>query len=147
MTGKTEARELLLDLIGVTDAVDRGTTPAQAIDDAIAEAILNQPSLRHCLVPGCMREFDAMSCMAGDPPPRPSWDGKGWATLGAGSIFPAGGHICPDHKQTVTDHWPRRLKLPSGRCARIRTGRRPMACSTGGCTAACGAGHSDHDRG
>lgn len=115
MTGKTEARELLLDLIGVTDAVDRGTTPAQAIDDAIAEAILNQPSLRHCLVPGCMREFDAMSCMAGDPPPRPSWDGKGWATLGAGSIFPAGGHICPDHKQTVTDHWPRRLKLPSGR--------------------------------
>ncbi|MFE9812328.1 hypothetical protein [Streptomyces sp. NPDC005548] len=115
MTGKTEARELLLDLIGAADAANRGTTPEQAVDDAIAEAILNQPSLRDCLVPGCMRQFDAMSCMAGDPPPRPSWDGKGWATLGSGSIFPAGGHICPDHKQTVTEHWPRRLKLPSDR--------------------------------
>lgn len=115
MTGKTEARELLLDLIGAADAANRGTTPAQAVDDVIAEAILNQPSLRDCLVPGCMRQFDVMSCMAGDPPPRPSLDGKGWATLGAGSVFPAGGHICPDHKQTVTDHWPRRLKLPSGR--------------------------------
>ena len=79
------------------------------------EALLNQPSLRTCLVPVCMRQFDAMSTMAGTTPHRPEWSGKGWATLGAGSIFPAGGHICPDHQQTVTDHFPRRLKLPSGR--------------------------------
>ncbi|MFJ5725851.1 hypothetical protein [Streptomyces sp. NPDC093149] len=40
--------------------------------------------------------------------------GEGWCTLDAGSIFPAGGHICPD-KDLVASHWPRRLELPSGR--------------------------------
>ncbi|MFF7476632.1 hypothetical protein [Streptomyces sp. NPDC008092] len=112
---KTEARTLLLDLIGAADARWRGTTPEAAVDAAIHEAILNQPSLRTCLVPSCMRQYDALSCMAGDPPPRPEWSGQGWATLGSGSIFPAGGHICPDHRQLVTDHFPRRLKLPSDR--------------------------------
>jgi hypothetical protein len=53
--------------------------------------------------------------MTGETPPRPEWSGKGWSTLGSGSVFPAGGHICPDHKQLVTDHFPRRLKLPSDR--------------------------------
>jgi hypothetical protein len=115
MTGKNEARELLLDLIGAADAAHRGTTPEQAVDDAIHEALLNQPALRTCLVPGCMRQFDAMSCMAGDPPPRPEWSGTGWATLSSGSIFPAGGHICPDHKTLITDHMPRRMQLPHGR--------------------------------
>ncbi|MGW2384453.1 hypothetical protein [Streptomyces sp. NPDC001658] len=84
--------------------------------DRYADQILSsQPSLRTCLVPSCMRQFDVMSTMAGTTPRRPEWSGKGWATLGSGSIFPTGGHICPDHKQTVTDHFPRRLKLPSGR--------------------------------
>lgn len=91
------------------------TTAEDIVADAINEAILNQPSLRTCLVPGCMRQYDAMSCMAGETPPRPEWSGKGWATLGSGSIFPAGGHICPDHQQTITDHLPRRVKLPNGR--------------------------------
>ncbi|MER6249331.1 hypothetical protein [Streptomyces griseorubiginosus] len=109
------ARERLLDLVGLADAQNQGTTPEQAIDDAIHEAILNQPSLRTCLVPACMRQYDALSCMAGTTPPRPEWSGTGWATLGSGTIFPAGGHICPDHKQLVTDHLPRRVKLPNDR--------------------------------
>lgn len=82
---------------------------------ADSRAFRNQPSLRNCLIPGCMRQMDSMSCMAGTTPPRPEWSGKGWATLGSGTIFPAGGHICPDHKQLITDHLPRRLQLPHGR--------------------------------
>jgi hypothetical protein len=96
-------------------------TLATLTEDQLAELIADsrafrdQPALRTCLVPGCMRQMDAMSTMAGDPPPRPEWSGKGWATLGSGTIFPAGGHICPDHKELVTDHLPRRVQLPHGR--------------------------------
>lgn len=115
MSDPTTAKERLLDLISLADAMNQGTTPEQAVADAIAEGILNQPSLRTCLVPGCLRQYDVMSCMAGDPPPRPEWSGTGWATLGHGSIFPAGGHICPDHRVLVTDHFPRRIKLPNDR--------------------------------
>ncbi|MGW2986438.1 hypothetical protein [Streptomyces goshikiensis] len=78
------------------------------------DSLTNTPVLRTCLVPGCLRQFDAMATMAGSPM-RPEWSGEGWCTLGAGSIFPAGGHICPDHKDLVASHWPRRLELPSGR--------------------------------
>lgn len=78
------------------------------------DSLTNTPVLRTCLVPGCLRQFDAMATMAGSPM-RPEWSGEGWCTLGAGSIFPAGGHICPDHRDLVTSHWPRRLELPSGR--------------------------------
>jgi hypothetical protein len=79
------------------------------------DKLANPPALRNCLIPGCFKQMDAISCMNGDTPPRPEWSGKGWHTLGSGTIFPAGGHICPDHIQLVTDHMPRRLQLPSGR--------------------------------
>jgi hypothetical protein len=82
VSGKNEARELLLDLIGAADAANQGTTPEQAVDDAIHEALLNQPALRTCLVPGCLRQYDAITTMTGETPPRPEWSGKGWATLG-----------------------------------------------------------------
>jgi hypothetical protein len=78
------------------------------------DSLTNTPVLHTCLVPGCLRQFDAMATMAGSSM-RPEWSGEGWCTLGAGSIFPTGGHICPDHKDLVTNHWPRRLELPSGR--------------------------------
>ncbi|MFJ8727688.1 hypothetical protein [Streptomyces sp. NPDC093269] len=115
MSGKTQARNRLLMLVDRDATTEQGTTPEDIIADAINEAILNQPSLRTCLVPGCMRQYDAVATMTGDTPIRPEWSGKGWATLGSGSIFPAGDHICPDHKQLVTDHFPRRLKLPNDR--------------------------------
>lgn len=114
MTEKN-ARERLLDLIGPADAANQGTTPEEAVDAAIQEAILDQPSLRSCLVPGCLRQYDSMATMTGRPPANPEWSGRGWATLGSGTIFPAGGHICPDHKELVTAHLPRRVKLPAGR--------------------------------
>ncbi|GAA3153418.1 hypothetical protein ACFQ0X_43855 [Streptomyces rectiviolaceus] len=115
MTDTQSARDRLLDLVSFNDTANRGITPEQAVDDAIHEALLNQPSLRTCLVPGCLRQYDALSCMNGAAPPRPEWSGEGWATLGSGTIFPAGGHLCPDHKQLVTDHLPRRVKLPNDR--------------------------------
>lgn len=108
---KNEARDRFTAELGfVGDPTYEGM-----LQDVINEAILSQPSLRTCLVPGCMRQFDALSCMAGDPPPRPEWSGRGWATLGSGTIFPAGGHICPDHKETITDHLPQRVQLPGDR--------------------------------
>lgn len=101
----------------MTDQPTLATLTEEQLADLLAEAraFRNQPSLRNCLVPGCLRQYDAISCINGDPPPRPEWSGTGWATLGSGSIFPAGGHICPDHKQLVTDHLPRRVKLPNDR--------------------------------
>ena len=112
---KTKVRDLLVSMVDPAAAAIARTTAEDIVADAINEAILNQPSLRTCLVPGCMCQYDALSCMAGTKPPRPEWSGTGWATLGSGTIFPAGGHICPDHKQLVTDHLPRRVKLPGGR--------------------------------
>ncbi|MFE6126772.1 hypothetical protein ACFQ6Q_00645 [Streptomyces sp. NPDC056437] len=79
------------------------------------DAFTNRPSYRNCLIPGCMKQFDSISWMSGDPPPRPELSGKGWHTLGSGSIFPAGGHICPDHAPLLREHFPRRLQLPNGR--------------------------------
>jgi hypothetical protein len=86
----------------------------EALYDRI-DKLANPPALRTCLVPGCLKQYDAICCMTGDTPPRPEWSGKGWHTLGSGSIFPAGGHLCPEHVELVTDHWPRRLQLPGGR--------------------------------
>lgn len=85
------------------------------LQDVLDEHLMNQPSLRTCLVPGCLHQYDTLSCMTGAVPPRPEWSGAGWATLGSGTIFPAGGHICPDHKRLVTNHLPRRVKLPNDR--------------------------------
>ena len=79
------------------------------------DAHTNAPALRTCLFPGCLRQFDVISCMAGDPPPRPEWDGKGWASVGSGTILAGGGHVCPNHRETVTAHLPGRLQLPNDR--------------------------------
>lgn len=115
MTEQPTARDRLLNLVSFNDAANHGLTPEQAVQDAISEALLNQPALRTCLVPGCLRQYDAVTTMTGNTPPRPEWDGTGWATLGTGTIFPAGGHICPDHKNAVTAHLPARMQLPNDR--------------------------------
>lgn len=112
---KTEARDRLLSMIAPATAVLAKTTPEDAVDAAIHEAFFNQPALRTCLVPGCLRQFDVISCMAGDPPPRPSWSGEGWSSVGVGTIIAGGGHVCPDHKDLVTAHLPGRLQLPNDR--------------------------------
>jgi hypothetical protein len=104
-----------LHLIDPDNAANHGTTPEEAIDAAVHEALFDQPALRACLVPGCLRQYDSISTMTGKQPARPEWSGEGWATLGSGTVFPAGGHICPDHKQIVTDHLPRLMELPHGR--------------------------------
>ncbi|MDX2986419.1 hypothetical protein [Streptomyces caniscabiei] len=115
MSRKHPARERLLLLVSPTDAAAHGITPEDAVADAISEALFNQPSLRTCLVPGCHRQFDMLSCLAGDPPPRESWSGEGWSSVSVGTIVAGGGFICPDHRDLVTAHIPTRVKLPHGR--------------------------------
>ncbi len=112
MSPKTDARERLLGLIGLADAMNQGTTPEAALDDAIHEALLNQPVLRTCLFPGCIRQYDARASLAGEPAPRASWSSEGWKKVTRG---PGHGDICPDHAPVVTEHLPNRLELPNGR--------------------------------
>lgn len=112
MTQTQTARARLLDLIGLTDAQNAGTTPEQAVADAIAEALLNQPSLRMCLYPGCIREFDMTARMNGWKPANPAWSGDGWHQVTRG---PSPGSLCPDHVDIVTQHLPRTVDVPNGR--------------------------------
>lgn len=71
-------------------------------------------SLRTCLFPSCMRQYDVISCMKGDPPPRPEWSGDGWRTLSSAALG-GGGHICPDHVDIITAHMARAVEAPNGR--------------------------------
>lgn len=112
MTEQTTAYERLLGLIGPADAANQGTSPEQAIADAIRESVVNAPALRNCLYPGCIREFDIAARINGKEPTRPSWSGEGWYQVTRG---PANGHVCPDHVAVVTEHLPRTVDLPNGR--------------------------------
>lgn len=112
MTAKTAARDRLLELVSPTDAASRGTTPEEAVDNAIRESVVNAPSLRNCLYPGCLREFDMTARMNGREPARPEWSGDGWHQVTRG---PSTGSLCPDHVDIVTQHLPRTVHLPNGR--------------------------------
>ena len=89
-------------------------TLADQVDLLTAEvtAFRNQPSLRHCIYPGCLREFDMAARMEGREPARPSWSGEGWHQVTRG---PSPGSLCPDHVDIVTAHLPRTVDLPNGR--------------------------------
>ncbi|MFE7547080.1 hypothetical protein [Streptomyces gardneri] len=93
------------------------TLTEDQLADLIAEAAAyrNQPSLRTCLFPGCIKQYDAISHMDGRTPPRPEWSGAGWHILKTSSVFTDGGHLCPLHVPLVTTHMPRLVKTPSGR--------------------------------
>lgn len=109
---KTTARDLLLSMIAPKTAALANTTPEDAVANAIHEALINQPSLRRCLHPGCLREFDMTARMNGQEPARPSWSGDGWHQVTRGI---AHGALCPDHVHVVTAHMPRTVELPEGR--------------------------------
>ena len=78
--------------------------------------------LRTCLFPTCMRQFDVIACMKGDPPPRPEWSGDGWRTLGSAAVG-GGGHICPEHVDIVTAHMAHAVEVPNA------NGRWMVACA------------------
>jgi len=109
---KTEARDLLLALISPKNAELTRTKPEDAVAAAIHEAFLSQSSLRNCLYPGCLREFDMTARMNGWEPALPSWSGDGWHQVTRG---PSPGSVCPDHVDIVTAHLPRTVDLPNGR--------------------------------
>ncbi|MCF0086680.1 MULTISPECIES: hypothetical protein [unclassified Streptomyces] len=112
MSEQNTAWDRLLGLIDTAKAADLRTSPATAIADAIRESVVNAPSLRNCLYPGCLREFDMAARMNGRKPARPSWSGDGWHQVTRG---PAPGSLCPDHVGIVTQHLPRTVDLPNGR--------------------------------
>lgn len=89
-------------------------TLAAQVDQLTAEvaAFRNQPSLRNCIYPGCLREFDMAARLEGREPARPSWSGDGWhqSTRGVST-----GGICPDHVDIITTHMGRPVDLPNGR--------------------------------
>ncbi|MBJ6623522.1 hypothetical protein [Streptomyces sp. DHE17-7] len=112
MTNQPTAWDRLHDLIDTAKAEAANTTPSTAIADAIRESVVNAPSLRNCLYPGCLREFDMAARMNGREPARPSWSGDGWHQVTRG---PSTGSLCPDHTNIVTQHLPRTVDLPNGR--------------------------------
>lgn len=111
MTETTSAFDRLLGLVDTDKAADAKTSPSTAIADAIREAIVNSPSLRTCLYPGCIRQYDA-NVLYGRSPARPEWSGQGWHQVPRG---PSPGVLCPDHVAIVTAHLPRTVDLPNGR--------------------------------
>lgn len=92
------------------------TLTEEQLAELIADstAFRNQPALRTCLFPPCMRQYDVISCMKGEDPPRPEWSGDGWRVLGSAALS-GGGHICPEHVDIVTGHMARAVEAPTGR--------------------------------
>lgn len=60
-------------------------------------ALIDQPVLRHCVYPGCLREFDVSAALSGRLT-RDSWSGKGWL-----QIRTLNSNICPDHAPEVAE--------------------------------------------
>lgn len=112
MTEKPTAWDRLLGIIDPDKATDANTSPSTAIADAIRESVVNAPSLRNCLYPGCLREFDMAARMNGREPARPSWSGDGWHQVIRGTSH---GSVCPDHVDIVTQHLSRTVDVPNGR--------------------------------
>jgi hypothetical protein len=91
-------------LIAVGALLDQAATETEQLEQQAAHEA--PPVLRHCLVPGCLREFDVMATMGGTPLARESWSGVGWKAVRGTGVHPAGGHICPVHVELVTAHLP-----------------------------------------
>jgi hypothetical protein len=100
----------------VSDQPTLATLTEEQLADLYSELNLLRVSnsLRNCLYPSCLRQYDVISCMKGDPPPRPEWSGEGWRVLGSAALS-GGSHICPDHLDIVTAHMARPVDLPNGR--------------------------------
>jgi hypothetical protein len=97
----------------VTDEPTLATLTNQLAEMKSELAMLRiSSSLRTCLVPACLRQYDSTTHMLGRPPVRPEWSGQGWHKVTRGV---ANGDLCPDHVDIVTAHLPRTIDLPNGR--------------------------------
>lgn len=112
MSDTTTAFDRLLGLVDPARASAAGTSPSTAIAAAIRESVVNAPSLRTCLYPGCLRQYDNAAHTTGRAPARPEWSGEGWRMVVHG---PSTGDVCPDHVDLVTAHLPCTVDLPNGR--------------------------------
>ncbi|MFF1284339.1 hypothetical protein ACFVY4_26805 [Streptomyces sp. NPDC058299] len=100
LNGSTDTAALLARSLGQErDRALRAEARARALEEAMEaarEARLNEPVLRHCVYPSCLREFDISATMSGRTPERPTWSGKGWVLVRS-----LDSHICPDHSPLV----------------------------------------------
>jgi len=97
----------------VTEQPTLATLTEDQLTELVADATAwrTQPSLRTCLVPGCLRQYDA-NILYGRTSARPEWSGEGWHQVPRG---PSPGSLCPEHVDIVTTHLPRTVDLPNGR--------------------------------
>lgn len=88
---------------------------ADAFQDAILDAEhkrqINQPILRNCLHPGCLRQFDVNAAMDGRPT-KPSRSSQGWLQI---RPTVATGYVCPDHADVLEQHRPKWSERESGK--------------------------------
>ncbi|MFD7340403.1 hypothetical protein ACFV98_31135 [Streptomyces violascens] len=86
---------------------------ATAVVDVLAQEMLlahqewerSGVSLRSCLVPGCLRQFDMIASLSGAPPEREDWSSAGWL-----QHRPLSGHACPEHGQAL---WTSGMHIPN----------------------------------
>ncbi|MFD0032566.1 hypothetical protein ACFVJK_30715 [Streptomyces sp. NPDC127172] len=90
LDGRPTAQQELI--TSLRDEVARLTAELEASHTAR----LNEPILRHCLYPRCLREYDVNATLCGRDPDRPTWSGKGWL-----QVRQLDGDICPDHAHVV----------------------------------------------
>lgn len=80
-------------LAAVQPELDRLTAEAEEA----RRALLEEPVLRHCVYPACLREFDASAALDGRPT-REAWGSVGWL-----QVKQLGGYICPEHAPVVAE--------------------------------------------
>ncbi|MDX3298573.1 hypothetical protein PV569_33470 [Streptomyces scabiei] len=96
VAGEHQAHAVTLQYQAARTRWDRERDRLTAELEALHTARLNEPILRHCLYPGCLREFDMKATLCGSEPARPTWSGKGWV-----QVRQLDGNMCPDHVDVV----------------------------------------------
>ena len=82
--------------LAAAERAQREIESLRAEVEAVHQARLNEPILRHCLYPGCLREFDVNAALCGRTPERPAWSSEGWV-----QVKQLDGHMCPTHRDVV----------------------------------------------
>lgn len=89
-----------LDCDGIADLTAAITVAVATHLGLLDDTQRNQPVLRHCLMPGCLREFDAAAWMEGRPT-RDTWSGDGWQQV---RPTVSTGYTCPTHAPLLEQH-------------------------------------------
>ncbi|MFE7118843.1 hypothetical protein ACFU99_25835 [Streptomyces sp. NPDC057654] len=86
-----------------TDATCEAVAERGQLRATVNYLLMEQPVLRDCLIPGCLRQFDIRAAMSGRPP-EANWSSQGWKQV---RPTVASGYVCPEHADIVERHRPR----------------------------------------